>query len=436
MKNYKKISINLILLIELYLVFTVVYCIYGPIKWYLKNQGIVIVLIAIYQISLLIGYIIGNKTTTKKQIYDYKDTNNGIKFATYISIFNAIATSIRIIGSFSIKTIFQNIINGIIVPSYQYNLLFTNYASVPASKLLGGKLLSLVITIGGPFTIYSIILSIVYYKKIKFKSIVFINILFTIFQKLIAGANEGIFDIGIYIFIGIVIRFFIDKKRKYKKGQLLKLTIVGIIILIIILSFFNNNEIGRSKGNFIFGPIGENHFNYDSPILKLIPKKLYFLFGYISVYLCQGYYGFSLTTLVKWKPNFFTGFSPFIRDNLLELFNINLFRNTYQNRVSIYNWGAMQNFHSAYTFWANDLTLYGVPIAMLLIGYLLAKTQQEIIINENPYAISIFTLLIILVIYMPANNKIFVQPSSFILFFSCLILWFLKGKNLHYHKGI
>lgn len=412
---------RIIAIIQGYLLFTILYCIYGPIKWYLKNEKLTVFLVILYQIGLLVGYILGINTSVKKRLISKERFLKHIDFYLVIAIFTSLATSIRIVGSFSVNTILQNMINGIVAPAYQYNLLFTNYASRPTSELLGGRTLSLIITLGGPFTIYATIVSIIFYRDVQKKYLVYLCIVMNVVQKLIAGANEGIFDIGIYIFLSFVIKNVINPAKRTRKHNFI-IVLVGFVILVLILSFFNTNALGRTKGNFVFGPIGENHFNYDSIVLKVIPQNLHFLSGFISVYLCQGYYGFSLNTLVDWVPNYLTGFSPFIRDNLLELFNINLFKNTYQYRVSRFGWGAMQNFHTAYTFWANDFTLYGVALIMVLLGYLLARTNKDIVINSNPYSMVLFVLLVVLVIYLPANNKIFVQPASFLLFFWMLVL--------------
>ena len=412
---------RIIAIIQTYLLFTILYCIYGPIKWYLKNENLTIFLVILYQIGLLVGYILGINTSMKKRLISKEKFLKRIDIYLVISIFTSLATSVRIVGSFSLNTIFQNMINGIVAPAYQYNLLFTNYASRPTSELLGGRPLSLLITLGGPFTIYATIVSIIFYRDLQREYLVYLCIVMNIVQKLIAGANEGIFDIGIYIFISLVLKNVINPAKRTRKHSFI-IALIGVVILALVLSFFNTNALGRTKGNFVFGPIGENHFNYDSIILKVIPQNLHFLSGFISVYLCQGYYGFSLNTLVDWVPNYLTGFSPFIRDNLLELLDINLFKNTYQYRVSQFGWGAMQNFHTAYTFWANDFSLYGVALIMILLGYLIARTNKDIVINSNPYSMVLFVLLVVLVIYLPANNKIFVQPASFLLFFWMLVL--------------
>ncbi|WP_185752188.1 hypothetical protein [Eubacterium sp. AB3007] len=350
-----------------------------------------------------------------------------------IGIFFDFLMMYRMANTWNIATIYQKIINGLTSPASQYEEYYLDHL---AGNLGGGAFFSLLITIGTPFAIAAIILGIYYFSNLSItgKAIIILCSLFHLGTQFITGANEGIFDFAIYVAVSIFMKNtnmgFREKKNIIEFGwKKITVFLLAIIAAFLALSFFTNNIMGRTQGNFAFSTLGENKYDPNAGINQYVPETVFVTFAYLSVYLCEGYYGFSLTTRLPWVPTFGTGFSSFVRNNLGDLIGIDLFQYTYQYRIeSIATWGKLKNFHTAYTFWANDLSHIGVPIAMFLMGLILGKYYIKCVYQCQKTAIIMMPLMITMMFYLPANNKIFVQPSTFLLFFFIVIYDALKGK--------
>lgn len=424
-RNQTKLP-NLMKWIVVYLTFTILLFFFGPIDWKVKNVFVVVVYLTLYEMALLVGYKIG--------INRYFEGNDEIHTPDEFSINDRILIRrllicgilfdilmmIRMANSWNPAVIIQNIINGIMSPASQYS---TYYQNASSGNLWGGGIFSLFITLGTPFAVAGIILSIFYYKQlsVQLKILTWIELIIHVGGRFISSANEGLFDTVIYISVALLLRNINSNLVHSNRVRMNTKKKIGLIILISILIFsvmvfFTNNIMGRTLGNFAFGTLGENKYNANSAILKYIPEPLMVTTVYLSAYLCEGYYGFSLTTMVDWTPMFGLGFSSFIRNNVSELLNIDLLQYTYQKKVeSLSTWGALKNFHSAYTFWACDVSHIGVIFVMFFIGYKFAVYYRKSVTQCSKTAIVMMPLLITLMLYLPANNKIFAQPASFLL---------------------
>lgn len=437
--NFVKISTksiklpNLMKYFVIYLCFTVVLCFFGPIHFNIRNPGIMIALLTAYHVALLIGYRWGTKKdirifpVIKEAEFTFIDAiriNRLIIIGLVLDIF----LLILVCGSINPVNIFGKVIEGLRTPSVRYDKAFVEAA------VRGNSIATLMVTLGMPFILMALILSAFYFPMLKrtYKFLTITLYFFHVCYCLTQGANEGIFDVAIYIGVALFLRIQcrnVNSQIKHQKQKGKVLLIIAICLMAYLaLNFFTTNIIGRTQANFSFGTLGENYYDKNAPINKYIPKNLMITLVYLSAYLCEGYYGMSLATTIEWIPNFGMGFSPFIRNNLSDFLGIDLFQNSYQVRVGQqYNWGALRNFHTAYTFWANDITYIGVIFIMMLLGYVFARCYRSSVLRQSKAAIIMMPLLVTMIFYLPANNKVFVQPASMLLIVYLAGYEFLKN---------
>ena len=344
---------------------------------------------------------------------------------------------VLVCGTVNPAGIFEKVMEGIISPSTRYDNAFIE------GNARGSSIASLMVTFGMPITIMALILSIYFYSNLsrgyKFCTIIlyFTHLCYCLTQ----GANEGVFDIAIYIGVALYLKLQhqnVNRQRLHmkKKKKIMLIIAVGILMYIA-FSFFTENIIGRTQANFAFGTLGENYYDKNAAINKYIPAELYITFVYLTAYLCEGYYGMSLATTLEWVPNWGMGFSPFIRNNLSDILGVDLFANSYQVRIEeVYDWGALRNFHTAYTFWANDVSYIGVIFIMFILGYVLAKCYRASILRQSKPAIIMMPLLVTMIFYLPANNKVFVQPASMLLMIYLAGYEFLKYSSTRKNREI
>lgn len=423
---------NLMRYLLIYLCFTVFLCFFGPIHFNIRNTWILLAYLAVYHLALWLGY----KIACKKDAERYpmlEDTNFSDRDRTIIEriivvgFLVAVALLVYTCGTISPSGIMSKVIEGINSPASRYDSAFVE------STERGSGVVSFVITLGMPITIMALILSVYFFSELTrgYKLLTMILYITHAFYCLTQGANEGIFDIAIYLGVALFLRAqrqSVYRQRMHmKKKKKIVLILVICIALYVVLNFFTTNIIGRTQANFAFGTLGENYYDKNAAINKYIPEDLYITFVYLTAYLCEGYYGMSLATTLEWVPNWGMGFSSFIRNNLSDILGIDLFKNSYQVRIeSYYEWGSLRNFHTAYTFWANDVSYFGVIFVMFALGYIFGKCYRSSILRQSKSAIVMMPLLVTMIFYLPANNKVFVQPASMMLMVYLLIYEFLK----------
>ena len=430
---YKNKYSNLLTYIQIYIAFTFFLFLFGPINWKSNNKLLMGGVLFAYVLFLTLGYRYGAKCKLYKSAHPLLSEYNIIKITkiiVWISIVYSIFYIFRYGRTFSISSIINNTINNFINPAAQYAKTH-HQGSMTDPNLLGGGFMSLIVTFSGPLTIPAVVLPILYFDKLSFayKIISIFGIVLQVFGAVIAGTNEGLFNIGIYIISVILILRQRKRKLKRKKKSFVSFIFIGIL-LIGLLAFFTNNISQRTGDTFLFPTIGINKYDRTAPILQFIPQFLQPTLAYLTVYLCEGYYGMSLALGMEWIPTFGTGFSSFIRNNIEELLGVNLIQYSYQGRIEkLYGWGANKNWHTAYTWFANDVSFFGVALIMFIIGFLIIRSFRDSVENGNPFACVLFSILMMQIFFLSANNKIFASPTTFITFWLFWFLWWLTKRG-------
>lgn len=433
---------NLMKYLLIYLCITVFLCFFGPIHFNIRNPLLLLFYISAYHLALWVGYKIACEVDIRKypvfgECPFLRKDKVILKKVIIIGLIVDVLLLILVCGTISPAGIFEKVLEGILSPSTRYDNAFIE------GNARGSSIVSSIVTLGMPITIMALILSIYYFSYLKWSykfftiTLYFIHLCYCLTQ----GANEGVFDIAIYIGVALYLKLQhqnVNRQRLHmRKKKIIILIVVLAILMYLAFSFFTENIIGRTQANFAFGTLGENYYDKNAAINKYIPGGLYITFVYLTAYLCEGYYGMSLATTLEWIPNWGMGFSPFIRNNLSDILGIDLFANSYQVRISeVYNWGALRNFHTAYTFWANDVSFIGVILIMFVLGYMFAKCYRASILRQSKSAIIMMPLLVTMIFYLPANNKVFVQPASMLLMVYLAGYQFLKYLVKRKNKGI
>jgi hypothetical protein len=339
------------------------------------------------------------------------------------------------LSSFSLNNIFENLTNGYTDSAMQYNNKFD------LETTYGGGLFAPISTIIAPLLWPVLPLSLIYFRElsIKNKFFVLLTFLFEIARWISIGTNKGLVDLML-----ITIAVFLLKKwqRQNEIGSIKKIKTINnilmmiliIVCIFIVLNIFTKNISSRLNNDYsIVKAITNNtEINFNSPLMFFIPKSIYISVLYITVYLTQGYYGLSLTLDEQFVPMFGIGNSNFLIVNLEDFFNISLFQYTYQNRVALEGWSPYLNWHSIYSWFANDISYFGVVILMFFLGKYFSRIVYRSIVLKDPITSVLFCLLCIMFFYFPLNNQIFAMPQTFMTFWGLNIYWFITTQFSKY----
>ena len=418
--RYKKI----IWYVEIYLIFTIVLFFIGPIRWDIPSPIKLITYLALISIMLSLGFRwyfknINACTYDIEQRYFLPDSLilNHLK---YMLVFNVIIFSmylIRNLGGNSLS--FTNILAWITNPSVQYMAKFDNSAG------FFGQISAALATFSSFFLWGTIPLGIIYFKKLRtsWKLLVILNIIVEAVRWLATGTNKGIIDLVIIMLCFLFYSMIQKDTHLGKKGLYI---IIAVTLVIIGLSYFSTNIDGRVDGNYIYlmNNLGGNSLELnDNLLLKLFPG-LTNLIIYADSYFTQGYYGLALGMEQNFTPMFGIGNSSFLRENIEEIFNCNLFQYTYMHKIDSLGWSEQSNWHSAYLWFANDFGFIGTLVVKLILGYYFAFICYHLFEERNCIFFPLFCMMIQMFFY-------FNMPFSFMGFVGMnLYLFLLRYKAI------
>lgn len=401
---------------------TLVLFLIAPFEWNLNsNEIILLLLLVILSIgSLCLGYNQGFKFKINKDPYINIKALKWFKYSVIIKLvwLIPIYTSQLNLDLFDVNGLVTNIALGLTDFGEGYR------NRLELQQLYVEQKLNLVIFILNRILIavqYMVIpLGIVLWKELS-KIYKFLLISFIIVDVLFwlgIGTNIGIITnilTVFFLFVGTA-RNVIKNKRRVAIGSLIGIISVLTVFIILVSSRTSSNR-------YIYtAEQGKSSINRQSPILEIFPDNTHsFLLSFFS-YLTQGYQH----TALSFKYNFETcyglgnnwttlGLSPHFT-------NDNLYYKTYIWKLKKEGIDPYINWHSAYTWFANDVSFFLVPLVTFLWGFLLNIFWTRTLVLNNPLAPALFCLVMIEVFFFFANNYIL----SFHFFtFNILFLFFI-----------
>lgn len=75
-------------------------------------------------------------------------------------------------------------------------------------------------------------------------------------------------------------------------------------------------------------------------------------------------------------------------------------------------WPAGMYWSTIFPWLASDLSFYGVPIFMILMGFIFARLWIACIYGNNPFALAALGQMVIFVAFIPANNQVLMQRQG------------------------
>lgn len=419
----KKIAHRMMLLIELYLLGTVVLFFVGPLKWEITNPIKLLLYLVVILIALPLGYILFYESKIEIPVDEEKDdarelSSNrywvseellifGIKWMLILDLVVLSLYLLRNLGSNELSI--ENIFMWIKDPSAQY---FAGFSQEPNGE---GRIVAALATASSFFLWGTIPLGLIYFNRleIKYRVLVVLCVLIELLRWIAAGTNKGTIDL-ILIFCCLVY-VQITKREKKMISQKMKYVIVAIALVVLGIIYFSNNIGGRVEGNYqyLLNSIkGAATLDMNVWLLKVFPG-LESIIIYMDDYLTQGYFGLALGLEEKFVPMFGVGNSVFLLENVQQMLGVDLTRYTYMNRINNDVWSATVNWHTAYLWFANDVGPLGAIVVVMLLGCYFGFVSYNLFVKKNKLFFPLFCMCVQMFFYFPMNNQIFSSPFSF-----------------------
>jgi hypothetical protein len=218
-------------------------------------------------------------------------------------------------------------------------------------------------------------------KKI-FSSII---ILIPVLSGISAGTNKPVFDF-VLIFVSSLLLYFISNKIIYNNYYFLRRKLFLVILFLcsfFALYFFSLTMQSRNVDNTY---VESTSTLGDIKVKNQLSTEDQSNAGivWLTNYLVQGYYGFSLGLNQDFTSTFGFGNSPFLSRQFEWITGINLRERTFQFKIDN-NWGETAQWHSFYSQFANDFHFIGVGLVVFLICFFMAITWKSIILFNSFY---------------------------------------------------
>lgn len=434
-----------IVLIQIYLSFTLLLYTFGPLKWDTQNVLSTYCYLLLYQLSLGFGYIYGIKKVSKilpveKHINTLKIEDLFLKNLWIILLFSFLFLCISyrniiMVNNVSEYNLFKEFFIGLSDPGTQY-----------VKKLLhmqtyqGGKIVTIISGIISIFHFSLVPICTLLWERIsKLYKVSFLVLCFLEVSIYVSiGTNKGIVNLMLLLLLSLLMILVINYSNEKFYSLKNKKTLIILMVCMIFFScwFFNLNmktRVGEYGNNIqtyltmneiqLNDSFREKKFSYPIPrygYLILNQNQIHF-FESLSIYLCSGYFIFSLALSEPFETTYGVGNSVFLYSNVSKILNVDLEERLYATKVN----NKIRNvfFTTAYLDFANDIHFIGVIFLLFIIGLFTALIWSDFYIFRNPFAFILLHFICIQCLYIPAFNQLFMGAYMFFAFFESLILW-------------
>lgn len=446
-----------------YLVLTLIIYILCPYDWPTQNPLLFYSLNILYICAIYIGYQFGLKREIRFRWIAWTEDKTDklmllISILTAVNFFMYLVNVFRTYGftTFDFKGLFEAMSIGLKQPAMGYYLNLVRAEQLDGTHVMGGTAFTLLNLLWGFFKNAVAILSMLYFKKLKIYGKIFAiaYLLLVVVFYLSIGTSIQIFHVFLLLELPIIMETFDFWYRKELTGKkVLKLVVCLITGLLLVGAYFGYMMESRSSlygyeipeysiGGITPGvikppateppatepPVTEPLETPPGGQLPPALQKLNSLWISFSSYLTQGYYGMSQALTLDWIPMYGVGNSMFLVNIISEnIYDIDQF--TYQVRLEPYGWDSDTNWHTMYTWLANDVSFYGVVLVMFAIGIIFGMMFKDAVITKNPFARASVFFYILMLVFIPCNNQIAQSNENLCAFLLLIGLWMICGRN-------
>lgn len=433
-----------ILIILLFSLATIFSFEFGVIDYKCQDKLLLYFFLAVANVAIWFGFWLG--IHSKRGNRDITSMTDGREYIYHFYLIIFGISLITFIPSFLIETRMYSLNPSIIIERMQVAFSDSSilYNSIRQSENVSGiwRVVNLFVVITGFARWIYFPLSVFLWEKLEryHKLCFFILIAFYWGSFLITGTTAGTFTVAIVIFIPLLMKNYRKKIVSgnsiiHRNGRRTIISILAALSAIIACIWLFSNNMKSREGTLYYGNGNFDHFPWFF-IPDSISPAIYWLTGYVT----QGYKNLSYCIGQPFTPTFGTGHSWFIMDNVSSVLHINILDYTYLAKVQQYGIDPYSNWHTVYTWFANDVSFIGVPIVLIVLFCLMGQSWRDYIENNDPFAFVFMTIMSLFVLYLSANNTVFSHADTLFAFY--IVLYFWKSRrnkylyNINYHNQV
>lgn len=410
----------LISLVTTYLLLSYALYLVGPLDYRTEHLFIVSLIVIVNVAMVPLGYAISSLFFTKKRALINLKSNSEtiIKFPLnlFISILCALGAAgaalqlAALIGANNGAELARQVIASMQNPGGAYELFVASRHGFSSEVMTASRIASAL----APLTYFALVIGLFRFKSLKWwaKGAIAVYIVTLLASTFTTGQNIGIFNV-VVIFISIFILKTSTTKRTRRK-QILHFFSIIMVLTVVMLSYFATNTLDRLNAHETMQSFSGASVNRDSIPLRLTPQPLENSVIMGSFYLASGYKAIDYALDYPFTTTYGFGNGYFPLNMYRAATGTDIFERSYVSKISPY-WHPTINWHTAYLWFANDVSFIGLPVITFLIGFLFFFIYR-LAKRGNLFAISVFPLYISLLLFLPCNNLVLGNPSSAVAF--------------------
>ena len=404
----------------------------GPVRWIDKwdwAEAVTILLLALYFVAFAAGYLLRSRKLVKKEpiSIDLTEHFNWKKFLSisiWINLFLTVSNAQIYSSTSDIISLFLQAIKGVFSPD-------TVYYGKDASSRMGNVVVWLTFFYS-PAMYITWFLSVFKFKSLEKRERIVVVFTFAVelARWLSVGTNKGLFDIVL-----LFVTFFLvlcmhylgrsDCKTEENRAFIKRITVIVLVAIILFFAFFGMALSARVNGQY-------NEANYASFPYNLIPKGLRFLIDKVDHYLVHGYNNMEkIIENCEFKWTFGLGNSRFSMQIVNILFDVDLTGRTYPYQLKEFGVDPLVSWHSAYSWFASDITFAGVIVLMFFAGFYLCGIAHDVIHKKDPVAMALLYLMVLMVVNASCTNYVLAYTNGFAGFWGLFVI-----RWLQYHDKV
>ncbi|AZL67606.1 hypothetical protein [Pseudomonas oryziphila] len=426
-----------IVLVEVYLCATLLVFQFGPVSYRVHDPAALWGFIFLYHVSMVVGYVLACRKKPAVEKVSWHSQNYSPAVVWGLMLLAVVASILghrNITGSMSLFSVsfLQELIYGVNAPGIQYA---QKVARVMSEGYAGDKFSNVLYFLVSPAKVIIIPVLIFFWDRMSVMMRVlglFVSVL-PVLSGVSVGTNKPVFDFAIFFASSLAVYFALNRIREgvfafHKRKFFLVLSIFSFLGAVF---YFGWSLHGRSADMTYItsgSVLGDISIRANPGLNEGWSGFLMFTFMWLSSYLAQGYYGFSLALEQSFTSTYGFGNSPFLMRQFEWVTGVDISANTYQHKISA-AWGETSQWHSLYSHVANDVGFYGVAVFCLVFGFYLAKIWISIVDTDNLWAKLLVPLFALAVIFMPANNQVLGYLDSFSTFSILTLIWLCSVRK-------
>lgn len=424
-----------IVILELYLAFTVFIFFFGPVEWHLPSAPKLALFLVVNYFGLWLGYgwgiakgrlVLGqSRVALMRQVRMPSHLRLLILASMLFSIFSAVVRLLAIRGDLGA------VVSTILSPGEAYReSQIIAQMDRDGQVMAGSRDLSWGFRISTLFSAFNNLylpLGLLCWRQMtaQFRILFFLALSFTVMYGLGTGAQSGLgfllFSIMpvalyyIYVPARPIIGRLASSIRVARQARLSAvrvkfLTLVSVCAFVALIMFFQvdrQEDSGRSAevGQDLVGTFGTVS---EHGIREMAGERMNFGFVALCFYVSHGYEGLALAMELPFEWSFGVGWSKALQVIYRDyLGGPDLFTRSYLARNEAWTgWPALVWWSTIFPWIASDTTFFGTPFVMVLIGFITGRCWMDVVMTGNPVGFAILGQMFTLVFMFPANNAL------------------------------